>query len=150
MFLGRNADLCLPRSFQILPARKSAARGIVLIDIQSEPVRRKTARLVQKEACRAAAFRLWRDGELIEIGCGRIECHESKQPVQAVKSAERDGSGRFEFPQMIEKPRSPRQKIDCRHRLLPACDPKFREVREIASVRARRRTPAMGEGVLAI
>jgi hypothetical protein len=76
-------------------------------------------------------FRLGRDGELIEIGRCRIEGDEAEEPVYAVKSADRDRTGRFQGPQMIEKPWPPRREIDVRHGLPPARHPNIGKARAI-------------------
>ena len=88
--------------FKPFPLVKPQRACIVLIDIQGEAARRKPSHLVEKETSSAASLCLRRDRELIEIGRHRIETYEAKQPVRAVKSADRDGSGRFEGPQTIE------------------------------------------------
>ena len=74
------------------------------------PPSEKPARLGEEKTRGAAAFCIRRDGELIEIARRRIEIHKAKQPVRAVKSADRDRSRCFKFVQMIEKPWFPRRK----------------------------------------
>ena len=111
-FQAGDADLCLPRFFKSFPLVKAQRAQIVLIDFQSDAARGEPARFVQKKSRGAAAFCIWRDGYLIEIGLSRIEIHKAEQPVRPVKSADRDGSRCFKFVQMIEKPWFPGGKIN--------------------------------------
>jgi hypothetical protein len=118
----------LYKSFALI---KRDGPGIVLVDFERDPTRRKPARLAEEKTGDALSFRFGRNGELIEIASRRIDGCDAKETVRAIECADYEGTRCLEGSQMIDKPSPPRFKVDAGHGLPPASHPKIGKAWEV-------------------